>query len=288
MENDRKQEGPAPGGPTLASVSAGGVTGESRAGTNSHSACMTYMACDARIQDRVHMADAVCQRVGATISPPRLSWYMQQANGDIRLAIRLYAWNAAVAGALLPTLHQTEVAIRNFAVRRLRSRYGKGWYQSLTLERRLGKTPLAAELRVLVTRAEALKQSHSVADQITSDLTFGFWVKLFTKSFHSDLWLAQFHTMSASMPRSMTVDQLHAGVDFVRTFRNNVAHHKNIVRGPVEAHYERTLEVLGWFCKDTAQLARDTATFPAIWACCPIRIGTAEVGTAAAHARPGV
>ena len=270
VENGQKKEGSAPGGPTPASVSAGGVTGNSQTGTNSHSACTTYMACDARMQDPVRFTDAACQRMRATVSAPRLSWYMEKANGDLRLALRLHAWKAAVAGSLLPTLHQTEVAIRNFAARRLRSKYGKDWYQNVTLERRLGKSPLAEDLRVLVAKASASKHPHSVADQITSDLTFGFWVNVFTRPFRSDLWLAQLHTMSASMPRSLDIDKLHGGVDFVRTFRNNVAHHKNVVRGTVEANYERTLEVLGWFCRDTSELARETATFPAIWACCPL------------------
>lgn len=67
------------------------------------------------------------------MSAARLKRYLVVADNDLRIAMRLHAWNAAVAGSLLPTLHLTEVAIRNFALKRLIAKYGKHWYSNSTL-----------------------------------------------------------------------------------------------------------------------------------------------------------
>lgn len=95
-----------------------------------------------------------------------------------------------------------------------------------------------------------------MSDYVTSELTFGFWVNVFTKTFYPDLWHAPLHSVLPGFPREKTIVDLHDGVEFVRTFRNNVAHHKNIVFKPVVENYERTLEVLGLVCSPTKAMAQ--------------------------------
>ena len=61
------------------------------------------------------------------------------AGGDQRLALRLHAWNAALAGPLLPGLHLAEVTIRNFALGRLIANFKGNWYENTGFTRKLGK-----------------------------------------------------------------------------------------------------------------------------------------------------
>jgi hypothetical protein len=214
-----------------------------------------------------------------TLSSARLNRYLTAADGDLRTALRLHAWNAAVAGSLLPTLHLAEVAIRNFALKRLIAKYGKHWYNNSTLlDYRLSKK-LANELRDAAQRELDLGRRGNLSDYVTSELTFGFWVNVFTKTFYPDLWHAPLHSVLPGFPRGKTIVELHDGVEFVRTFRNNVAHHKNIVFKPILENYERTLEVMGLVCGPTRAMAESLSTFPAVWAAAPVPIAKLKVAT---------
>ncbi|MET4691909.1 hypothetical protein [Sinorhizobium fredii] len=268
-----KEKGSAPVGPILVSVSEADVSGANQTGKVSLSACNTYIAADRRIQDEKSLADKSIVSISATVSTPRMSRYATIIGTDKRLALRLHTWNAAVAASLLPTLHLAEVAIRNFALQRIKAFYkNPRWYECPKLIRKLGGAN--SQMAMLLARAYQDEvqagRSGDLSNFITSELPFGFWVNVFTSKFSNELWSRPLHTYSTSIPRGATLPTLHDGVDNVRAFRNNVAHHKNIICKPVEQNFERTLEVLSWFCKSSSEFARQTSTFPMVWACCPV------------------
>ncbi|MBY5346026.1 hypothetical protein [Rhizobium leguminosarum] len=270
--------GPAPVGPALVTVSSGDLSVTT--GIKPASACRTYIAADQFLQDEKLHASKALEASRQTISAARLKRYLTAADDDLRTALRLHAWNAAVAGSLLPTLHLAEVTIRNFALKRLIAKYGKHWYNNSTLlDYRLSKK-LAGELREAAQRELDLGRRGNLSDYITSELTFGFWVNVFTKTFQPDLWHAPLHSVLPGFPRGKTIVDLHDGVEFVRTFRNNVAHHKNIVFKPVVENYERTLKVTGLICGATKAMAESLSTFPAIWAGAPVPIAKLRAAAA--------
>ena len=49
----------------------------------------------------------------AFITEPRLRPYLHTCEGDLSLALDLYAWNTRMAAACLPMLSQTEILLRN-------------------------------------------------------------------------------------------------------------------------------------------------------------------------------
>jgi Abi-like protein len=223
------------------------------------------------LQDSISLPQANLDKLKKAISPARMSRYISLANGDLRLAIRLHSWNAAVAGSLLPTLQIAEVLIRNVAMRRLAAKYGKHWYiDNNLLVNRLGKSKLSEQLRDVYR--DEIKKGHrgDLSNYITSELTFGFWVNVFTKKFHPHLWQAQIHTIIAGFPNNKTINDLHDGVEFVRSFRNNVAHHKDLICKPTVVHYERTLDVIDMMCAATRKVAEKTSAFRAVWSCAPM------------------
>lgn len=266
-------KGPAPGGPIPTSVSVEDLSDRDQTGIILHSAYPSYTAYDGLIQDVSSLSNHDISHLHRAFSNARMTKYLQIAGNDTRLAIRLHAWNAAVAASLLPTLHLAEVAIRNFAMRRLAVKYNKGgvrWYEHQTVERRLRGSKLGAQLKDAIDLERRSGRNGDLSDYITNELTFGFWVNVFTKAFRPDLWTIRIQTISASFPSDKSIDDLHDGVEFLRTFRNNVAHHKNVVCKPVAGNYERTLEVLSWVSKPTADFARATSNFYPLWACCPV------------------
>lgn len=275
------EEGPAPGGPTPISLSAGDMADQGQTGNGSSSPCPSYRALDGSLQDPSVLPEVAIGKVHASLSNARLSWYMAVASNDRRLALRLHTWNAAVAASLMPTLHTAEVAIRNFALRRLIARYGRNWYANEHLHRRLGRSALKESLVKAIDAEKKARRPGQLADYVTNEMSFGFWVNVFTQTFVSDLWTAQLHTINASIPRGLSITDLHEGIEFVRGFRNTVAHHKNIIRRPAVDNHERTLKVLGWVCRHSGDLARQTSNFPAVWAASPIPHDQLPIPTAA-------
>ncbi|TGQ73007.1 MULTISPECIES: Abi family protein [unclassified Mesorhizobium] len=261
--------GLAPVGPTPISVSTGDLT--ANAEMEPDSACETYKLADHFLQGPNSLPTAALEKLKKTISPARMKRYLDLADGDLRLAVRLHTWNAAVAGSLLPTLHIAEITIRNVAMRRLAGKYGRQWYRSTDLlDYRLGKSNLAQQLTDAYQSEIDKGRRGDLSDYITSELTFGFWVNVFTKKFHPHLWKAELHTIVAGFPREKNIDHLHDGVEFVRTFRNNVAHHKDLICKPVVENYERTLDVIGMLCAKTRDAAGKTSAFRRVWACAPV------------------
>lgn len=279
------EKGSAPVGPIPISVSEEDVSGVNQTGKVSPSACNTYTAADLRIQDETSFPEKFVVRITATISTPRLSRYTPLAGLDKRLALRLHTWNAAVAASLLPTLHIAEVCIRNFALQRIRAFYGAHWYQSSKLVRKLGgeNSQMSRKLDRVHKDEVNAGRNGDLSNYITSELPFGFWVNAFTEKFSKELWDRPLHTYCTSIPRGATLQSLHDGVDDVRKFRNSVAHHKNLVFKPTQQNFERTLEVLSWFCPPSSELARQTSSFPMVWACCPVDLESLKASETAGN-----
>jgi hypothetical protein len=236
-EAAEKEKGLAPVGPVPISVSEEDVSGANQTGKVPLSACDTYIAVDRKMQDEKSVPKNAVIAINATVSTPRMSRYATIIGTDKRLALRLHTWNAAVAASLLPTLQLAEVAIRNFALQRVKAFYNNPrWYECPKLIRKIGGAE--SQMGKLLARAYqdevAAGRTGDLSNFITSELPFGFWVNVFTSRFSNELWSRPLHTYSTSIPRGATLQTLHDGVDDVRTLRNNVAHHKNIICKPIE------------------------------------------------------
>lgn len=272
VDDAEKEKGSAAVAPILTSVSEADVSDVNQTGKVTLSACESYTSIDRWIQHEISLSSGSVTKIGQTLSKPRITRYAAMVNNDVRLALRLHTWNASVAASLLPLLHVTEVSIRNFALRRLMSFYGNRWYLDTRLIRKLGGNDSAMGKTLIRAYQDELNlgRTGDLTNYITSELPFGFWVNVFTSKFTNEIWNRPLHTYNTHIPRNSTLQSLHEGVDGVRKFRNSIAHHKNVVLKPVEENYEKTLDVLSWFCPPSSELARNTSMFPRIWACCPI------------------
>lgn len=66
-------------------------------------------------------SDEANEDLRAYITEPRLRPYLQTCDGDLSLALDLYAWNTRMAAACLPMLSQTEILLRNALDEQLKS-----------------------------------------------------------------------------------------------------------------------------------------------------------------------
>ena len=262
----KNKGGLEPVGPAPIALSDGDLSEEMEPA----STCVTYSLTDQLLQDETRFTANDIQRLTNTLSAARLRRYVKLAHEDTRLGLRLYHWNAALAGSLLPVLHIAEVSVRNFALQRLRAKYGVQWYRSTEfLDRRLGSSSLAEQLKRAYEDELERGRVGDLSNYITSELTFGFWVNIYTSKFHPHLWHRPLHTMLPTVHRGMDINGLHGEVEFVRSFRNNVAHHKDLVEKPVFDNFNRTIRLIEAYSKQAAVIAKEASSFERVYASRP-------------------
>lgn len=201
------------------------------------------------------LQDDVLQALEASLSPERMETYVQEAGGDREKALRLYTWNTAISAAFYGPLQGLEVALRNAIHRELDAVYGPDWYDnpacgldSGALER------IDAAKRTLRKSRYPVDPPHMVAE-----LAFGFWVSLLgsggwapdrsKRDYEKTLWRK---CLYKAFPHArLSRKQAHAPLDYLRTFRNRIAHHEPIFDRHLKADYQSILKVSGWMCPKT-------------------------------------
>jgi hypothetical protein len=81
-------------------------------------------------------------------------------------------------------------------------------------------------------------------DRVVAELSFGFWVRLFSAEYAESLWGPSLSKIVQIKDRRNLYDRLIE----VKTLRNRIAHHNRIVgrAHTIEETYSRLLEVLDW------------------------------------------
>lgn len=200
----------------------------------------------------------IVQALGASLSPERLATYEAATKGDTERALRLYTWNTAVSAAFYGPLQGLEVALRNAMHRELSAAYGQCWYDNPACgfdSGTLGRIDAAKS---------ALRRNRYAVDppHVVAELSFGFWVSLLGKggrgrapdtgkrNYDMTLWRKALYKAFPNSRRSRA--ETHRPLDYLRTFRNRIAHHEPIFNRHLEADYQSILEVTGWICPSTS------------------------------------
>ena len=127
------------------------------------------------MSDTVTWEDRV---VAERLTLGRLGSYLAATADDVPLAMRLYEWNGAVAGALLPTVGAAEVIVRNAIDERLRgwsrsAGAGPRWFTALPLDQR-GE----ADVAKAIARATRWGARPEVHGQVLAELSLSLSLSL--------------------------------------------------------------------------------------------------------------
>jgi hypothetical protein len=193
----------------------------------------------------------------ASLSPERIATYMAAAGGDREKAMRLYTWNTAVSAAFYGPLQGLEVALRNAMHRSLAARYGPDWYDNPACQFDAGTLH-----RIGNAKDKLRRDGHTVdPPHVVAALPFGFWVALLgrggksavlgtpKRNYEMTLWRPCLHLAFPHTRASRA--QVHQPLDYLRTFRNRLAHHEPVFARHLEADYASILTVTGWICPRT-------------------------------------
>jgi len=188
------------------------------------------------------------------LSIDRFFSYVAASGGDRRRAIALYEWNSQVSAAFYVPLQAVEVALRNVCHRELSSIWGNAWPDSHAFQvlDRLFSRSIGDAKKRLVRLGVKADTPHIVAE-----LSFGFWTTLLARRFEHILW-------SPALRRAFPRVKMVSGVkpsrrfvadrfDYLRVFRNRIAHHEPIFARDLAADYASLLEVAAWMFPDVAE-----------------------------------
>lgn len=198
------------------------------------------------------------------LSTPRLSTYTAACNGDIKQAVELYQWNLEVSGAIFPSIHYFEVALRNTMDTRLTKVFGtagQSWFDRTDI----GLTDKARN-KIAMAKRYVTGAGHTVTHgHVIAELTLGFWWSLLAEGYNDTLWAP---ALRAGF-QNARVRRLHDAVDEIRKLRNRVAHHEPLIHHDVEAEYARILATaeyisprLAWWIDATSSLSSVLARRP--------------------------
>jgi hypothetical protein len=200
--------------------------------------------------------------IDRALSPARYAPYLSRSGGDADFAAQLYDWNVSVSKEFYTPLNWLEVSLRNAVHYQLMAKWAHpDWWDVAPLDH-LGKSA------VRQARAKVKRQVSS-ADDVVAQLTFGFWVSLFSAANDRTMWVPCLHKAFPHYrgPRKV----LHRELDTIRLFRNRIMHHEPIHHRHLEADHRTLHRVIGYISADTAAhlVARDTV--PAVLASRPVR-----------------
>ncbi|WP_245592401.1 hypothetical protein [Actinomadura rifamycini] len=185
-------------------------------------------------------------------------------NGDVDAAMRLYWWNVEVSSAFYGPLHCLEIVLRNALHERLRERYDRdAWWTA---------APLGAESLRKVDRAKEkarrkLTREGSrtlVPDDVVAELTFGFWVELFSRRNDRNFWVPTLHRAFTGYSGRRNV--LHREFLSMVLFRNRIMHYEPIHHRELDEDHLTVYRLMGYIEQDLAKNVQRLDRVPAVLA----------------------
>ena len=206
-----------------------------------------------RIQAVFTYSSDELDRLEKSISAERLQPYQFLANGDQRLAIKLYEWNTAISESFYSVLQALEISLRNSIHESLRTAYRRpDWYHAAPLRREQAETIQAVEARLLRSNKTI------TAGRVIAEIHLGFWVSLLGPAYAQLFWDKHLHkAMSVRLGRKA----VYARLQGIRKLRNRVAHYESILGRNLKDDYSQILETIHWICPTTALWVRTTSNF---------------------------
>ena len=185
------------------------------------------------------------QILNTFISQERLRMYVAMNRNVIdpglrlRRGIRNYELNTRLSEALYPVVQGFEITFRNAIHNRLVADQTVEWYDTF---------PFLGPEQESIARAKqtiAEKPNALTPDRVVAELSFGFWVKLFSSDYEATLWQSSLRHL---VPVNVTRGAAYSRFKDLKTLRNRIAHHNRIMGRPltVRQSYDQLLDTIGW------------------------------------------
>lgn len=186
------------------------------------------------------------------LTPERLRSYLKDASQDLDQALRPYAWNMEVSGAVLTTSAVVEVVLRNRLDEQLTiwaaRRPGRSW---LDLVPPAGRG--LEDIRKARSTASRGGRDVEVHGLGVAELSFGVWRYLVASRYLTSLWIPSLHAASPLGHADLRQrrSSVEAALQRLLYVRNRAAHHEPIHRCNLMADVNAADELLDWTRQDS-------------------------------------
>lgn len=203
-------------------------------------------------------------------SAPRLKRYRDASASDFD-AVVLYCWNIALAESLMPSIAILEVTLRNQVHRTLTELEGTEWWFQRVLNPR--------SLEIVAKIERDLERRHGAwpsTGKIIADLSFGFWPKLFAKSYHSYWWRFPNPPLMRILPEHPNVardtrSKFETRLEYFSVLRNRIMHQEAVFDGvhainrprlDLDALHLNLIETIGWLDGHAVAIVKSLDRYP--------------------------
>lgn len=205
--------------------------------------------------------------VARLLTEERLGRYVR-AGGSEQAGWDLYVWNSQMCSVYLEALSWVEVGLRNATADQMdqlrRSTEPEGEWLDPRTEWFSPWFQIGSVKNLKQARSQALRGGDApVAGRVVAELTFGFWVRLYSRHYEASLWTpALRHAFPPKMARSTVHDRLLV----LQRLRNRVAHHEPVFEQNHAGNIERIIETISWLDESFARAVEPELRFPAVLA----------------------
>ena len=188
------------------------------------------------------------------LTTERLSYFLDESDGELADAIRLYELNTQLSATLYGPVQGMEVLLRNAMNKQLVIRFGPDWHDltNIILDHRQERD---------VQKAERDIDGDVTNGAMVAGLSLGFWAGLLNTSNDNEVWRKALHLAFPHRPKGTERKQIHGTVNAVRRLRNRIAHHEKILHRNLVEDHDRILEVASWICPETRGWIADMSSF---------------------------
>ncbi|WP_323161543.1 hypothetical protein [Pseudomonas fluorescens] len=188
----------------------------------------------------------VWQTLEAKLSTPRMSRYLKGHQGNQDHAAQAYVHNMRIAESLVSIFHVLEVALRNAIQREMVREYQReDWFEEFD-----GSTngDLASSYEKVADARTSLKKRGvtASADDITAELSFGFWTSLFNRKAFPDVSKPLMRVFHHAPKNSKKADVIRSRLNNARDLRNRCFHHEPLLWQPIYFLHRDITEIVQW------------------------------------------
>ena len=206
------------------------------------------------------------------VSPLRMSRYVKAYDGDIKKAVLLYKANIRLAQKVFSIISILEIILRNAIDVRYKKHFGSDDWICQSIEEGGFLTKPESEkqkegILEVIEKLEKIKEDNPnfsySHNNIVTELTLGFWVRLFAP--------LQFQSggnvlleILPNRPLKVNQDKVYSHLAQINRIRNRIAHHEpicfkkdQISTKSAEEKYQFILDLLSWLGYDPTTLLRD-------------------------------
>ncbi|MCY1297394.1 hypothetical protein D9M69_452220 [compost metagenome] len=200
------------------------------------------------------------------LSTPRMNRYLKGHQGKQDLAAQAYVHNMRIAESLVSIFHVLEVGLRNGIQREMAREFKRDdWYEELD---GTGNNDLQTSYAKVVNARAALNSRGAklTPDDITAEMSFGFWTSLFNRGAFPVVSKPLMRVFHYCPKHAKKADFIRSRLNKARDLRNRCFHHEPLLWQPLFELHRDITELIKWIDPDLCAWIKEHDRLPAMLA----------------------